>query len=267
MPSNNTPKFSLEEQQTFFMDYLLDAESPIADLITEQGNISVDTRLNIYRNAYTARLRETIETDHELLGFYLGDDLFEEMVQGYIRSAPSQTTSLRDYSDRLPNYLATQSPFSDHPIISEIATFERLLLVAFDALDTGRLTLETLSAIPPAQWPDMRFTFHPSLQKLNTHWNSVESWQALKTKSTPSPARAEKSTWLIWRNRDMLTEFESISEEERELLLRALAGDSFGDLCSLLMSDYDDQDAGQQAVQYLVTWIERGLLASAHATY
>jgi hypothetical protein len=80
-----------------------------------------------------------IDSENEMLGIYLGDDLFEQMVDGYIDSAPSQHPSLRFFGDRLPDYLQDTLPFSDHPILAEIASFERSLLNACDSAYTAPL--------------------------------------------------------------------------------------------------------------------------------
>ena len=131
----------LREHQQQLMAYLLGQDSTIADHVVDQGGITTDVRLGIYRNAYRIRLRETIDVDHPVLGTYLGDELFDRMVDGYIDQHPSSFSSLRQFADRLPKFLSTNTPFSEHPQIAELARFERLLLTAFDAADA--------SSVPP----------------------------------------------------------------------------------------------------------------------
>ena len=95
----------LRELQEGFFDYILEANlannnlesHPFNQHVVEQGNITVNTRLVIYANAYYARLRSTIETDHDILAHYLGDDWFEGMVRAYINSKPSKFKSLRQF--------------------------------------------------------------------------------------------------------------------------------------------------------------------------
>ena len=73
--------------------------------VQESGLIDVNTRLGIYKNAYQVRLQETIDTDHTVLGQYLGDDLYQLMMNDYITQHPSHQFSLRHFSDELPNFL------------------------------------------------------------------------------------------------------------------------------------------------------------------
>ena len=80
-------KLSLHTLQQQMMNYLTDDtlvehEPSIAKNVENHGGISREARLHIYKNAYQMRLKETIDNDHELLGLYLGDDLFDQMVSG-----------------------------------------------------------------------------------------------------------------------------------------------------------------------------------------
>ena len=253
-------KVSLKHLQEQMINYLLDDNIAIQNEIVKQGNVSKETRLNIYKNAYQARFKEVIENDHQMLGLYLGDDLFDQMVSDYIIKYPSSNTSLRYYSDNLPQYLKESTPFNQHPIISEIAHFERVLLTAFDAKDTQRLSVEDLQALEHTQWPSLNFHLHPSVQIAYYMWNSVESWQALKQEKSPEPAKNLPSVWVIWRNRDKLTEFRSLAHEELTLIKMILSGGTFSEMCDFLLKSANDEEAGAIAIQYLNTWIAQGLL-------
>ena len=166
----------LADLQKRFLGFLTDRGEDIRDLVVDDQGISADTRLHIYRNACRLRLRGAIDTDHEVLGRYLGDELFDRMVQEYIARYPSRFFSLRDFTAHLPVFLRETAPFSGHPIVAEIAAFERLLLDVFDAPDLPRAGVNRLRGLTLDQWPGLRLRFHPSVQLFNTRWNSVESW-------------------------------------------------------------------------------------------
>jgi len=253
-------KLSLEALQQQMMNYLTDDQQSIAEQVVEHGGISRDIRLNIYKNAYKMRLQETIDNDHQILGLYLGDDLFEQMVSGYIKAYPSNNTSLRHFADLLPQFLAKFPPFKDYPIISELAHFERLLMVAFDAADATRFSRELLLEIPHEQWPDLVFRFHPSLQIARFNCNTVETWQALKHQRSPEPAIEVSSIWLLWRNHQRLTEFRSLSGQEYSLIDMMLNGASFAALCDFLLSEVDQRNVSQLALNYLLSWLDDGIL-------
>lgn len=254
-------KVSLSDLQAQMIDYLVDDKLSIAKQVVDHGEVSRDVRLHIYKNAYQARLKETIDNDHQMLGLYLGDDLFDEMVSGYIHAYPSQSTSLRHYADALPQFLREHKPFSEHPIISELAYFERLLMFAFDAKDVERFTREKLMETPPDDWPELVFRFHPSMQIAHFDYNAVESWQALKQEQAPAPAIAKKNTWLLWRNHERLTQFRSLTLQENTLLDMMLQGANFASLCDFLLESTGQEDISQLALTYLLTWLDDGILA------
>jgi len=253
-------QLSLKNLQQQMMNYLLDDDMTIAGEITQQGNISNQVRLHIYQNAYNQRLKEVIDNDHQLLGLYLGDNLFDQMVTGYIKAFPSGCRSLRHYADQLPEFLKVHTPFNDYPIISELAQFERLLLTAFDAADTTRLTINDLQQMPELDWPELVLHFHPSVQIAYFSWNCVESWQALKAEKSPDEAINNENVWLVWRNRQRLTEFRSLDTEELSLINMILKGENFSSLCDFLLSRASDNDVSHLALSYLSTWIEQGII-------
>lgn len=251
----------LADLQTRFIDFLSGKSGQITRSIAAQGNIDTETRLNIYRNAYQVRLKQALETDHEMLGLYLGDDLFEIMAVGYIETHPSGVTSLRHFGDRLPEYLANAEPFNAHPLISELAYFERRLLDVFDAADARRAPLSALKEIPADDWPGMTLRFHPGTQLFIAGWNSIESWKALKAGQEPPAAQLQGDAyWLLWRGTDLLSEFRPLDEDEYTLLSLAIEGNSFAAMCESLLSRHAEDRIGAISLHYMARWFEQGIV-------
>ena len=249
----------LRELEANFLAYLLTGDSRISSEIVDQAPVGRKTRLAIYANAYRIRLRETLETDHEMLGLYLGDDLWDQMVDGYIDDHPSTYRSLRQYGDALPEWL--RNTFADYPQINELALFERRLLVSFDAADAHRVGADELAALPAMRWPNIRLRFHPSVQPFPVESNCVEIWQALKAGETPPDAVTQpNSWWLLWRGEDRLTQFRSLPAEESVLLHHFLAGGDFAGACEQLLTTYSKDDVAQIGLGLLMNWLETGLV-------
>ena len=255
---------TLRKLQSCFIDCLTEGTDNTGDmgaLIESDNPAEQHSRLAIYKNAYRIRLRQVVETDHEMLWTYLGDELFAQMVNGYIASHPSRFASLRNFCDQLPDYLADTAPFKEHPIIAEIARFERRLMDAFDAAEAERANLSGLRTINPDEWPGMRLRFHPSVQLLHTEWNSVESWKALKNDSTPSAASNEAvQHWLLWRGTDRLSQFRPLNDNEYALLSQAIFGETFSTLCETLLNWHPPADVSGISLRYLTEWLDQGLV-------
>jgi hypothetical protein len=252
----------LADLQQQFMQVLLGASpAQLADSIVTQGRVNTLTRIDIYRNAYCQRLKESIDVDHEILGNYLGDDLFEQMVTGYIEAYPSQQTSLRYFSEQLPVFLANTPPFSDYPVLTELARFERYLLTAFDAADANIASTAMLGQIPEQDWPQVHFRLHPSVQRYQSDWNAVEIWQALKQQQNPPAPNRFKQSWLIWRNHERLTEFNSLNDCEQTMLEGMIKGLNYADLCEQLTDQLPIEQVSEASVQCLVNWLNLGIIS------
>ena len=251
----------LRKLQRQFMSFLQSQDGAIGSCVLGDNRLDVPTRLEIYRNAYSTRLKKSIETDHPVLGSYLGDDLFELMAGAYITACPSAYPSLREFADSLPGYLENNEPFSDNPIIAEIALFERRLLFAFDAADAERAQPDDLQTLAPEDWPAMRVQFHPSACLFTAHWNSVESWQALKEDQAPPAAVEQLQHWLLWRGDDRLTQFQPLSVEG-EIIFSALAADkTFAEVCESLLEGVAEEQVSACAAGQLVQWLEAGVVS------
>jgi hypothetical protein len=249
---------TLHLRQQQLLDFLLGKNDSIAPFIQGDETVSAATRLSIYHNAYRLRLREVIDTDHPILGTYLGDDLFEQMVTGYIEQTPSHYRSLRQFCDRLPHYLQEADVFNEHPQISELARFERLLMSAFDAADSSVASHPSLYEIPPEQWPELTLRFHPSLQLFHSDWNVVDIWQAIKAEQQPPAPENNPNSWALWRNHERLTEFRSITSLEQQMLEAFLRGDTLSSAAELIIAEVGETDAANTLLQTLHRWLESG---------
>jgi len=167
---------TLADIQRSFAAYLQGGEAGVAEHVIDDERLGTGTRLEIYKSAYRIRLTKCIEGDHPVLCSYLGDELFELLAAGYIANCPSTHPSLRYFCERLPDYLRETEPFSQTPILAEIAAFERILMSAFDAQDSPVAGKDSLQAIPPDDWPELRVRFHPGVRLFATRWNTIESW-------------------------------------------------------------------------------------------
>lgn len=255
-----------EIQDQFMLALQSDQSSALLDKIKSQGNLSSQFRINLYRHAYNQRLKETLETDHEILGFFLGDDLFDQMVTEYIKAYPSQQNSLRYFSDCLPYFLAHNKPFNEYPIISDLARFERLLLTAFDAPDSATASVDCLINVAPELWPQLRFNFHPSVQLYHSLWNTVEVWQALKQQQAPPIADKKDQHWLVWRNAERLTEFSSLNPIELSIFNTFLRGYDYAYVCEQLASQITEDKVSELSVQCLVNWLNNGIVRAIVGT-
>ena len=256
---------NLAQQQKEFLSFLKcklpPEQASFRHQVEDIGNIDINTRLGIYQNAYQVRLEETIDTDHNTLGVYLGEELYDLMMAEYIACHPSHQFSLRHFSQQLPNFLSSHAIFSEHPQLSELARFEQRLLNAFDAADSERASFESLKELPPQHWPELKLRFHPSVQLLENHWNVVKIYKALKNDQTPPNAIQDKNNWLLWRNAENLTEFRPINKAAYTMLVSFQKGLNFAGVCQNLLEFMPEQEVSNTALEILAYWLNSGVIA------
>jgi hypothetical protein len=251
----------LRPLQERFLAYLRDADTAIKADVSGASNKERARRLSIYYNAYRIRLRASIETDHPILGRYLGDEWFETMASAYIKAYPSSQTSLRYFCNQLPLFLQEMMPFADNGVLSDLALFERLLMEVFDAADASRRDSGYLTELQAEQWPELILSFHPSLRFFVTNWNSVEIWQSITAdRAPPEAVQGDQRTWLMWRNPARLTEFRSLTSDEYTMLKSAHNGANFAELCETLLKFHAEADVAPRALNILRGWLDTGLI-------
>ncbi|KAF7773962.1 hypothetical protein PCIT_a0321 [Pseudoalteromonas citrea] len=256
----------LASLQNAFIALLQQGNTGLMQDIEDQPPLQVNQRLEIYQNAYQIRLRGVLEQDHETLGFYLGDDLFNLMLTQYIASFPSQSRSLRQFGDRLPEFLRMTAPFSAHGILAEIAEFERILLRAFDSADATTLSWPQLQAIDIGQWPNMILVLHPSVHFLTCDYAAVESWQALKEKNVPPNADIKgPHYWLVAREATLRTGFHPLTALQWQCIQSIAQGMPFSMVCQSVVGEFEDEQAGSMfVISVLQLGIQQGWFSDVH---
>ena len=120
-----------------------------------------------------------------------------------------------------------------------------------------------MAVIPPESWPELTFTLHSSVQRLQLEWNSPEMWIALTyDKPTEITAQQDKNShWLIWRE-NFITRFRSMQTDEQLAFDALAAGENFNDVCMVLAGIMDEDSVPMHAAGLLKGWINQGLLCS-----
>ena len=249
----------LAKLQADFQAYLFDDVKGAAfkTQIIDDKKVGVKKRLGIYYDAYRLRIIEALSNVYPQLKNLLGDALFDKNARAYIDLYPSTYRNMRWVGDKMATHL--QQTLPQHPIATEMAAFEWALGLAFDAEDAPILILQDLAKIPPENWADLRFKFHPSVQLLALKWNVLLCWQALNAEETPPAAAQINEPCVVWR-KDLNSHYRSLELAEYAAIQQVIAGASFGELCEKLQENASEEEATMQAAQYLAGWLNEGLM-------
>jgi hypothetical protein len=254
----------LADLQGDFQDYLVSGAAAIQARVLGTAQVPVATRLGIYGSAYASRLAEALGTNFPAMLRLMGEEDFDTLARAYVAAHASTFFSIRHYGDRLAEFLASDPAYCEAPVLAELARWEWSLGLAFDAADAMPLTHEALARVLPAQWAQLRFAWHPSVRRLDLHWNAPQIWQAVTEESEVPPVTfgQRAQPWLVWRQ-DLATYFRSLPATEAAVLDAARKGWPFGELCTLLCAEVGDAEAPLQAATLLRGWIAAGLITRA----
>lgn len=260
---------SLAELQRALQRHVLNADGgPQSDraanpFVLADARASAQRRLGVYAHAYRARLREVLAKDFPGLRALAGPDTFDAIALDYIAATPSHHPNARWYGARLSAFLRDDVRWRAQPALAEIASLDWAFGLAFDARDANAVTFDELAAVAPQDWPMLRFTLHPSLQRLSFNHNVAAIRRAHdRGEPLPAPETFDASQpHAVWRN-DLTVRHRRLSSEEAELLARVADGARFAELCEVLTVSHAPDAVGLQAATLLRTWVADGWIAS-----
>ncbi len=202
----------------------------LPSIIRPSESLSSADRLEIYVNAYHARLLECLDEEFVVTRWTLGDELFGAVAFGYLQSYPSQSYTLNQLGARFPRYLAETrlhaagAPANMEPtwpeFVIELATLERSLYEVYDGPGTeqsGPLDASRLADLPADAWGDLRLIAAPCL-RLHRFAHSVSAyWGAQKNGEEPRVGGPEPS-WVAINRREFVVERHELSPVQFALI-------------------------------------------------
>ncbi len=205
----------------------------LPEVISPSQALSSANRLEIYVNAYHARLMECLDEEFAVTRYAVGEDLFGALTFGYLQHYPSRSYTLCELGRRFPQFLSETrlharqkpagAPESWPEFVIELATLERALYEVYDGPGTetcGSLCPEQLAALAPEAWPEIRLVPAPCLRLFSFGHDVSGYWGARKDELTP-PAPMPRRHWLAICRRDYVVERYEL-DQPRFVLLEAL---------------------------------------------
>jgi len=246
----------LAQLQRALQAHVIDGELAIADAIDSSTDIPAATRLQIYADAYRLRLIDGLQANYPVLAQLLGEETFARMAQEYLAIYPSRHYSVRWFGHRLAEFLSEFADYRDQQWLHELASWEWKIATAFDASDATALTPSHLSAVAPEEWPQLQFTFHPSVQRISLDTNVAAIIKADGNgERLPVPTKLDVRTeWLIWRQ-DLTVQYRSLDAAEKSAIDVAINSATFEEICEAIVGHVADEQVPLCAVNFLKQWI------------
>lgn len=216
-------------------------------------------RVDVYANMYFFRLRDVLAEDFPRTLAVLGEDLFHNLVTGFLLAHPPSKPSLRWLGQPLPGYLETSSFIEEFPFLADLARLEWACLDAFQSEDAPLLDPSSLSSLRPEDWPAVRFAFAPSVQVVTLRYD-VESLFETSPDAGSPPVRLH--SLLVYRDDEedaVWFELDSVAEA---FFASLLTGKTFGEACEALSERAGAEDAEALAASLLGEALTRRLIST-----
>jgi len=244
----------------------------LESVIRRSRSLSSADRLEIYVNAYYARLMECLDEEFAVTRYAMGEELFGAIAFGYVQSYPSRSYTLGQLGASFPGYLAESrlhasavpggAPESWPDFVIELATLERTLYEVYDGPGTeqgGALEVEELGRIAPEAWGELRLTLSPCFRLHQFDHPVHEYWSARKDDCEPEPCQ-RRSTKLAIHRRDFVVEHRELADAQFALLGEIARGASLSEAISAAFAS--DAEVESQLGGWFAQWAGDGYFSA-----
>lgn len=226
-------------------------------------------RLQIYGDAYFARLLECLRAEYPGLVHALGQETFDAFAFGYLHLYPSRSYTLNRLGASFPDFLRETRPAQegtrlDWPeFLIELATLERLYNEVFDGPGSEGdppFSVQKIAGLTPDQWLNARLVPVECLRLLSLRFPAHEYISAVRRGEHPAgPVAAD--TWLVVTRRDYIVRRYAVPEPAFALLTNLAAGRSVGDAIAAVMDrpEASSVDLENRIGDWFRAWSEWGL--------
>ncbi len=242
----------------------------VEQVIRRSHSQSSIERLEVYSNAYHARLLECLRDEFPALVHLVGEETFNGLAVAYLHAHPSQSYTLAELGAKFPEYLATVRPPADPDVpgpdagdlIIDLARLERAYAEVFDGpgIETiEALSVETLLAVPEARRSEMRLVPAPCLRLMQFSYPVHQYATAVRNGLKPE-APVPEPTWLVITRRDYVVRRLPVACAAYSILERLAAGASLGEAieAAVLASAATSLPTADQLWSWFRDWILSG---------
>lgn len=217
---------------------------------------SSSERLDVYGNAYVARLVEILGNDYIGLRHLAGEETFDRLSRAYVGDTPSHHYNARWYGEGLPHFLRSNSPWSDDTSLHEMAELDWKIGLSFDSPDETFVSEADVAALSAEKWPELTLILSDSIELATFSWNVADIRRAMDAERNPEALlrHAKPQRWIISRQ-DFIVRYRRLDDDEAFALDAAREGKPFAELCDVLSEWHASGDVAMRAAILLKAWI------------
>lgn len=254
----------LAETQRRFFAHVTGAEEEGAALsLPPEWDARMRAGLEVYRNAYRARLIAALRVSYERVWTWVGDEAFDAAAAHHLILHPPASWTLDDAGRGFDVTLVELFP--QDPEVAELAWLEWAMQSAFTAADSDALDAAAFGArtarFDEDDWAALRLGFAPSLVSCPIRTACAQIWHAIAEEGdAPDPVLLDQPAVLVVWREGLTPRFRVLDTEEATALGIMTNGGTLSDVCESLADTLGDEQAAAQAGAMLGRWISDGLV-------
>lgn len=249
----------LGARQSAFMALLLDDGRPLPAGWTARHGAGI----NVYRNAYRARMVDALRDTYERTARWVGEAAFRAAAAHHVIQNPPSSWTLDHVAQGFVEVL--EQLFAGDREVAELAWLEWAMHQAYVAGDAAPMDAagfaDASAGFGEGDWAGLRLEFLPSLHLRAMSQDVGALWNALATDDFQAPDHAlpEPATLIVWRE-GLRPTFMPLDDRGGRSLALLLNGGNYGGMVESLAAQLGDQEAVMQAGAMLGRWLRIGLI-------
>ena len=221
-------------------------------------------RLEVYANAYRARLLEVLVGEYPALIHAIGEDAFVDLANGYLEAHPPASYTLAALGQHFSDYLAKTRPPKDEDqpdwadFLIELARLERIYSEVFDGPGIEHVTamsVDDIQTLSIETWLKSRLIPAPCLRLATFDFPVHEYATEVRRQQSPDPPEIQR-TYLAITRRDFVVRRVGLSEPEFKIMSALIAGQSISEALESLIetTDQTSEVAADDVRQWFHNW-------------
>jgi hypothetical protein len=260
-------RIELAELQRWLLTAIMQPNAPLqADVdqvLLPSLQQSAAERLNVYRNAYLARLLEVLREQFPCTRFAVGDESFDQFAAGYLQAHPPHSYTLARLAGKLVEHLNATRPPEWGAFLIELAKLEHAIDRVFDVAGPEKLPPFT---VPYPADDSLMLTLVPGLELLAFRYpvsTYYTAWKAGQEPQWPQP----HPQFVALLRRDYIVRRHELTELQHNLLLLLSRGLSLGEAVATAANAAGHVDINQLEAAFgdwFTSWAASGFFATAY---
>jgi hypothetical protein len=167
----------LTDFQHPFTAYVLRGEDlGMLSAYVKDNGISAAQLLSVYRNNTQLGLTEALREGYPVVNKLIGNDCFNQFARDFIRQHSPTAGCLLAFGKQLPEFIAGYPTLATLPYLADVARLEWYWHEAFHEADAKALSIQDLTKIDSAQYPDLSLQLQLSARLLASAYPVLDIW-------------------------------------------------------------------------------------------